>query len=95
MIMKNIFLPIIYFFILLIFNSCAKDSNNCIGCGNPTIIAAGTIYCEGQVFQDDWNIAPNHDGVVLTNSIMNDIVSNSNGWCTFQDMGSQDGPSAQ
>ena len=88
--MKKRILTIMTFSIVMLFCACTQESNTCIGCQGPNLISAGTPYCEGQIFDDEYNLAPNYDGVTLTSSIMNDIVNNSNGSCQFLDMGSQD-----
>ena len=75
---------IFLFFFSMFFSSCDDDaSGNCIGCSDPnsTTLNSVTPYCIGMVFHDDANIAPNYDGMVLTQTIIDDIVNNSNGWC--------------
>ena len=74
---------IILFSVLISFSSCDDASGNCIGCADPnsTTLNSVTPYCIGMVFNDDANIAPNYDGMVLTQAIMNDIVNSTNGWC--------------
>ena len=75
---------IFLFFFSMFFSSCDDDaSGNCIGCSDPnsTTLNSVTPYCIGMVFHDDANIAPNYDGMVLTQTMMDDIVNNSNGWC--------------
>ena len=68
----------------MFFSSCDDDaSGNCIGCSDPnsTTLNSVTPYCIGMVFHDDANIAPQYDGMVLTQTMIDDIVMNSNGWC--------------
>jgi len=79
----NPFLGLIIASFMVTLSSCDDAAGNCIGCSDPnsTVLAAVTPYCIGMVFNDDLNIVPNYDGVVLTESIMNDIVIASNGWC--------------
>ena len=74
---------IILFSVLIPFSSCDDASGNCIGCSDPssTTLNSVTPYCIGMVFHDDANIAPQYDGIVLTQTMMDDIVINSNGWC--------------
>ena len=76
---------IFLFFVSISFSSCDDASGNCIGCTDPnsTTLNSVTPYCIGMVFNDDANIAPNYDGMVLTETIMDDIVNSSNGWCEF------------
>jgi len=76
-------LTILLFFVSISFSSCDDASGNCIGCSDPTSTTLNSVtpYCIGMVFHDDANIAPNYDGMVLTQSIMDDIVNSSNGWC--------------
>ena len=49
---------------------------------SSTTLNSVTPYCIG-VFHDDASIAPSYDGMVLTQTIMDDIVNSSNGWCEF------------
>ena len=83
--MKFILKTIISLFFVAIYSSCDDASGNCIGCSDPnsTTLNSVGVYCIGMVFQDDANIAPNYDGMVLTQAIMDDIVNNTNGWCEF------------
>ena len=82
----NYILKSILFLFLILTTSCKDDaSGNCIGCSDPnsTILNSVGVYCNGMIFQDEANVAPNYDGMILTQSIMDDIVNNSNGWCEF------------
>lgn len=74
---------IFLFFIQFSISSCDDASGNCISCVDPnsTTLNSVTPYCIGMAFHDDANIAPNYDGMLLTQSIMDDIVNSSNGWC--------------
>jgi len=57
----------------------------CIECSNPdpNVMSSAYAYCEGGVYTDDQGVSPSHDGVTLTEPIMQDIINDSNGWCDW------------